>query len=153
MSQAAHQSTFASPSDGVTSTAPPGIMVTAEKLSEENLKMLQSPLGKIVVDAGAAAGGELAPYNAGRVGDVISAANIASDAWKKDYLSAAQETVDWATVTDTSYLGAALMPENPALSHAIGSAAGQAAITAGKEYIAPTVGEWMYDAAPSLFTP
>lgn len=130
-----------------------GIMIAARAVSDENLKLLQMPLGQTLVDTGAAAGGAFVPKPLSLGSDVVTLATAASDAWKGDYLAAAQQSVDWGTVKTTGALGAALMPAIPALGEAIGSAAGQTTIDAGKFVVAPHIGGWLFEGDPSFFTP
>lgn len=125
----------------------------AAQLAQSNNKILDSRPGQTIVDTLAQAGGAYAgpvASSIANVGDLATAANYIKN---HDYISLAQQGSEKVATGAAGAAGALLMPTNPTLGKAIGSASAQAVIDVGEKYLAPALGTAMYNANPELFTP
>lgn len=120
--------------------------------------ILNSRPGQILTNTLAAAGGEFAKQvpGGGTLGHLNDAADLGKAALyirQKDYLSAAQIGADKLATESSGFLGARLMPQNPALGQAVGKASAQFIIDSWKAYGAPIVGDELVRDFPSVFIP
>jgi hypothetical protein len=150
-----------SSSSGPNTTAGPqqtsNLWTAIAATARANNAALRSPVGQTVVDTLAAAGGAFAPSGIGKVAGVANLttdlATAATHLKQRDYLALAQQGSEKIAITAGGAAGALLVPENPALGKAVGSASVTAIIDVGNFYVAPAVGDWMFKKYPTLFTP
>lgn len=137
-----------------------GTVSTATSLT----KFYESPAGQTIADASAEAGSTLASKQLSSLGDAQTALSAVVLYRQGNYLGVAQVAVDWATVKAGEgaggYIGAevgTLVGVGPIIGARVGTAAGgttaQLALDAGDLYVAPVLGNIIYNANPGAFMP
>ena len=115
-----------------------------------------SKLVQIGLDSASAAGQDAAKLlmSGGAVttlGYASNAADLVRAYQTGGWLLASQTVAEKATAMAGGGLGAALMPENPLVGKAIGTAISEGAVYAGTTYVSPVLGNMLFNADPKFW--